>query len=699
MSDKSVHLTENEAGIARAQARNRLREIVNRQLPADTVDDFLSEGSGPNWAHLPEPMRPSQVLAAAMVRDAMNASDIARLAEPAGLAVVVAVPGPDWVIPIERAMFRMGAYGLTFKRTGSARQTDRPDNGGDGVHETLGGGRNVLGVSNAPERYLPTALVATADIRIDLKAPGPRVLRQVIRSITPGRIGSLPPIATAGLPFDTLAACLRPDTAKRNVERLVAASRTLTQVDPGLADVPLIRDARGYEGGAWEWGMSVVEAVERCRANGSNDFSSLESPRIILGGPPGCGKTVFARTVAKSASLPLHIASVGAWFTQGSGYLGDVIRAIDMTFTQATAAGPAVLLLDEIDAIPDRSTVDARHRDFWVTVVSYILTLLDGASANRSSALIIIATTNYPERLDAALTRPGRLSKVVRIGHPSIPAIAGILRQHLGDDLPGVDLASIATVGDGATGADIAGWARNARQVARGANRPMVLDDLVQQVAPPETRDPAEVMAVARHEIAHAVAQTYLRAGTISTVSVVEQGNFSGKTMTMLRATSSLNASQLDALIVSTLVGRAADEHWGAATIGSAGGPGSDLAMATAYVAGKIGCWGLGGSLAYRGDRTAVLELVRENPVFLYRVERELDRLYLVASAFVAEHATLIDRLAQHLVEARVLSGDVIRRLMAEHACEASPIPCTVTVGQAVPGRRPRRSKSRVPRA
>ncbi|WP_162239254.1 ATP-binding protein [Methylobacterium sp. Leaf100] len=217
-----------------------------------------------------------------------------------------------------------------------------------------------------------------------------------IQTITPGRIGSLPPIATAGLPFDTLAACLRPDTAKRNVERLVAASRTLTQADPGLADVPLIRDALGYEGGAWEWGMSVVEAVERCRANGSNDFSSLESPRIILGGPPGCGKTVFARTVAKSAALPLHIASVGAWFTQGSGYLGDVIRAIDMTFAQATSAGPAVLLLDEIDAIPDRSTVDARHLKFWVTVVSHILTTFYGESSNRSSALIIIATTNWP---------------------------------------------------------------------------------------------------------------------------------------------------------------------------------------------------------------------------------------------------------------------------------------------------------------
>ncbi|KQP21475.1 hypothetical protein [Methylobacterium sp. Leaf100] len=178
MTDKPLHLTENEAGIARAQARNRLREIANRQLPADTVDDFLSDRAGPAWAQ-PDTMRPSHILAAAMVRDAMDASDLARLAEPAGLAVVVSVPGPDWVVPIGRALTALCDFGLAYKRTGSARQTDRPDNGGDGVHEALGAGRNVLGVSYAPERYLPTALVTTADIRIDVKPPGPRVLRRV----------------------------------------------------------------------------------------------------------------------------------------------------------------------------------------------------------------------------------------------------------------------------------------------------------------------------------------------------------------------------------------------------------------------------------------------------------------------------------------------------------------------------------------
>lgn len=146
----------------------------------------------------------STLLAMALLQDAMRRPDLERIKGRAGLAVVVSVPGPDWVEPVARALRRAGDWGELAKRNGSARMQDRPDVGCDSVADTLASGLNVVGVSNAPERYLPANLVALADIRVDLKAPSPRVLRSVVRLVTGTRPGPIPLGAGGGLPFATL---------------------------------------------------------------------------------------------------------------------------------------------------------------------------------------------------------------------------------------------------------------------------------------------------------------------------------------------------------------------------------------------------------------------------------------------------------------------------------------------------------------
>lgn len=656
--------------------KDKLRRVPRKstgpaaRLPDDATEalgNFLATVDGPAGEDALAGSLPSLALALALCREALTTRQLARIAGPNGLAVVVGVPAADWVEPIRRAMCRLGTFGEVIARTGLQKSIDKPEIGNDLVSQALGLGWNAVGVTQDVTRYLPSALVETADIRVDITTPGPRVLRTAIGQIARGRVGPVPPDAARGLPFQTVAACIRrSDTGRAAVRRLVAASSLRRGADAGLDDVPPLEGMRGY-GEAGAWGLALARGVEQWR-RGERTWASLGPTRAVLAGPPGTGKTVFARSLAKSAGLPFHVSSVSAWFAQGAGYLGDVIKAIDLAFAEAAANGPGVLLLDELDALPSRSGADREYRAFWATVTTHLLQKLDGAAATPASRLVVVGATNHPERLDEALVRPGRLDRVYRVELPSADSIAVILRQHLNGDLPDLDLAGVAAAAEGATGATVAGWVRAARHAATSEGRVMVRADLLAQAVPPETREPEDVLAIARHEAAHAVAaETLIGSGAVRSVSVVGDGGTSGRTHTRLRRTHALTAEEVDAVVVGVLAGRAADEAWGAPNTGASGGPHTDLAVATSWVAGKVGSWGLGGSLVWRGERADVLALTRDDPEFRRLVEAELARLYARARAFVDRHRDLVDRLAHHLAEVRVLSGDTVRRVIADH--------------------------------
>jgi cell division protease FtsH len=140
----------------------RLARTVTR-APVDDLDGFLTETPFEQAQDVPTSARVSTILAMTVIEDTLRPVNLKRIAQNAGLAVVVAVPGPEWVEPIAQALSRAGEWGEVVKRTGASRMQDKPDVGRELVGETLATGLNAVGVSNAPDRYLPENLAGLAD--------------------------------------------------------------------------------------------------------------------------------------------------------------------------------------------------------------------------------------------------------------------------------------------------------------------------------------------------------------------------------------------------------------------------------------------------------------------------------------------------------------------------------------------------------
>ncbi|MEZ3115435.1 AAA family ATPase [Halobaculum sp. MBLA0147] len=229
------------------------------------------------------------------------------------------------------------------------------------------------------------------------------------------------------------AAVERPDVTFDDVGGLAGAKRELTR--------------------SVEWPLRHPEAFSRLGIDAPNG--------VLLYGPPGTGKTLLARAVA---------ATTDANFLPVNGpelldkYVGESERAVRELFERARANAPAVLFFDEIDALaPSRATSSESAAP--ERVVSQLLTELDGLVPR--GGITVIAATNRPDRLDAALLRPGRIDRLVEVPIPDEAARRAIFEVHTRDRPVGdVDYDRLAAATEGYTGSDVEAVVREASLLA-----------------------------------------------------------------------------------------------------------------------------------------------------------------------------------------------------------------------------------------
>lgn len=192
-----------------------------------------------------------------------------------------------------------------------------------------------------------------------------------------------------------------------------------------------VETVSGYGEKLPEWALSLKDDLDLWRA-GRIRWEDMVA-KLLLSGPPGTGKTQFARVLCNTLGIPLIATSVSTWLEPG--YLGDVLKRMSRAFAEAKEHSPCILFIDEIDGIGSRGW--SRHNDdYWTSFVNKGLELFDGAI--KCSGIVIVGATNNPGIIDKALLRAGRLETHIEIGKPDTSALAGIIRHHLKNDLDAV---------------------------------------------------------------------------------------------------------------------------------------------------------------------------------------------------------------------------------------------------------------------
>ena len=405
---------------------------------------------------------------------------------------------------------------------------------------------------------------------------------------------------------------------------------------------------------------------------------------VLLFGPPGTGKTLLARAVAGEAGVPFYSISGSDFVEMFVGVGASRVRDL---FEQAKANAPAIIFIDEIDAV-------GRHRgagmggghDEREQTLNQMLVEMDGFDAK--TGVILIAATNRPDILDPALLRPGRFDRQVVVDRPDLEGRKAVLEVHakgkpLGSD---VDLSVIARRTPGLTGADLANVLNEAALLTARAGRELVdmhtLEEAIDRsMAGPERKNRAmsdkEKKVIAYHEGGHAVvAHALPNSDPVHKVTILPRGRALGYTMTLPVEDKFLasRAEMLDQLAM-LLGGRTAEEVvFHEPTTGAS----NDIEKATAISRAMVTEYGMSERLGARkfGSSSGEPFLGRDmghskdySEDVAGEIDAEIRRLieaaHDVAYEIITEYRDVLDELVLRLLDKETLDKDEVMAVFA----------------------------------
>ena len=405
---------------------------------------------------------------------------------------------------------------------------------------------------------------------------------------------------------------------------------------------------------------------------------------VLLVGPPGTGKTLLARAVAGEAGVPFFSISGSDFVEMFVGVGASRVRDL---FRQALAKAPAIVFVDEIDAV-------GRHRGAGVggghdereQTLNQLLVQMDGFEP--TAGVVLVAATNRPDILDPALLRPGRFDRQILVDPPDLAGRSEILQVHLRSKpvAPNVNVSVLARRTPGFTGADLANLVNEgallaARRGATTVSQTDLTSSIDRVLAGPERRSrimsEPERRTVAVHEAGHAIVSHLLpHADDVHKISIVARGGALGYTVLLPDEDRHLHTrSQLSDQLAVALGGRAAEEAvFGEITTGAA----DDIDRATRLARAMVTEYGMSDKLGPQrfvrrdGEPFLGLEHTRaaeHGDEVSSRIDEEvarlLDEAHDRARRILEEHRDVLDRLAEALLERETIAEQELDEFLA----------------------------------
>jgi cell division protease FtsH len=404
---------------------------------------------------------------------------------------------------------------------------------------------------------------------------------------------------------------------------------------------------------------------------------------VLLSGPPGTGKTLMARAVAGEAKVPFFSVSATEFVEMFVGVGAARIRDL---FDRAKKVAPSIIFVDEIDSIGRQRSgnVSIGGNDEREQTLNQLLVEMDGFEANQS--VIVIAATNRPDILDAALLRPGRFDRRVEVGLPDRNGRLAILKLHAGKVAlaPGADLEALARRTPGFSGADLSNLVNEAALAAARDGRGQVTqqdmesayDKVILGARRRFALSEEDKKRVAYHEGGHALVAYFLPgADPLEKVTIVPRGRALGVTQFSEDDRLNIPEHYIRARLAVALGGRAAEQL----ALGEvSSGAENDLEVATNYARRMVERWGMGeelGPVSFPRDGAspaAQLGLPSTSPGLAERADKEVLRILKAAEqaalSTLADRRAALDALAQALLERETVDKSEVDLIVSSTA-------------------------------